>query len=271
MLVAHNSRDASPIWCVTFSKFLRHQLNGMNKLSHTHTLPLNWLKQLRGPAASQHAQRRTTNASPTEQRRTLPLECLLRPFVPIVKSAHFLTIAGNYWPRRLDLKHFPVNEKLYQTEPDVQGLVHSQRPAADPRAQLILIHGLEGSSDAGYARSLAQAALDAGYAVHRFTMRSCGGTGHLSGKTLYHARHTRHVLAVARELRQRDNMPIYLVGFSLGGNVVLKLAGELGERVNGVIDGVCGVSTPIDLAACVRRLHQRSNFLYAHRFLKHLN
>jgi predicted alpha/beta-fold hydrolase len=194
----------------------------------------------------------------------------LRPFVPIVKNAHLLTIAGNYWPRTLDLTRFPVHADLYETEPDVQVLVHSQRPEADLRAQLILVHGLEGSSNAGYACSLAQAALVAGYAVHRFNMRSCGGTEHLSGKTLYHSGQTSDVLAVAKELRQRDNIPVYLVGFSLGGNVVLKLAGELGERANGVIDGVCAVSTPIDLAACVRRLHQRSNFLYAGRFLKRL-
>jgi uncharacterized protein len=194
----------------------------------------------------------------------------LRPFVPIFKNPHFLTIAGNFWPRRLDLKRFPVEERFYETEPGVQVLVHSQRPERDPRARLILVHGLEGSSDAGYAQSLAQAALEAGYAVHRFNMRSCGGTEHLSGKTLYHSGQTSDVLAVAKELRKRDNIPIYLIGFSLGGNVVLKLAGELGERAGGVIEGVCAVSTPIDLAACVRRLLQRSNFIYAGRFLKRL-
>jgi len=194
----------------------------------------------------------------------------LRPFVPILKNPHLLTIAGNYWPRKLDLKRFPVDEKLYPTEPGVQVLVHSQHPQGDPRAQLILVHGLEGSSTAGYATSLAQAALQAGYAVHRFNMRSCGGTEAFCGDKLYHSGQTCDVLAVARELRKHSSAPLYLIGFSLGGNVVLKLAGELGERADELIAGVCAVSTPIDLAACVERLNLRANTLYARRFVRRL-
>ncbi len=194
----------------------------------------------------------------------------MRPFVPIVKNAHLLTIAGNYWPRKLDLIRFPVEEKLFQTEPGVQVLVHSQHPAIEARGQLLLVHGLEGSSAAGYARSLAQAALEAGYSVHRFNMRSCGGTEAICGKALYHSGQTCDALAVAKELRKEVDAPLYLVGFSLGGNVVLKLAGELGDRAAGLIAGVCAVSTPIDLAACVRLLDRPSNFLYANRFLKRL-
>src|SRR5258708_2050263 len=90
-----------------------------------------------------------------------------------------------------------------------------------------MVHGLEGSSAAGYARSLAQAALEAGYAVHRYNMRSCGGTEHFSGTTLYHSGQTSDLLAVIRQLHGQS--PIFLAGFSLGGNVVLKLAGELGQ------------------------------------------
>jgi predicted alpha/beta-fold hydrolase len=194
----------------------------------------------------------------------------LRPFVPIIKSPHLLTIAGNYWPRKLDLERFPVEEKHYHTEPGVQVLVHSQYPQGDPRAQLILVHGLEGSSAAGYSTSLAQEALEAGYAVHRFNMRSCGGTEAVCGDTLYHSGQTGDLLAVARELRKRSTAPLYLVGFSLGGNVVLKLAGELGERAGELVAAVCAVSTPIDLAACVERLNLRSNSLYARRFLRRL-
>jgi len=194
----------------------------------------------------------------------------LRPFVPIVKNPHFLTIAGNYWRRNLDVDRFPVEEKLYETEPRVQVLVHSQCPDGEPLGQLILVHGLEGSSAASYACSLAQAALESGYAVHRFNMRSCGGTEALCGTTLYHSGQTGDVLAVANELRRIGSAPIYPIGFSLGGNVVLKLAGELGDRAHEIIAGVCAVSTPIDLAACVERLKLRQNFLYADRFLRRL-
>src|SRR5580698_10630574 len=122
---------------------------------------------------------------------------------------------------------------FYDTEAGVQVLVHSQTPPGEPVAQLILVHGLEGSSAAGYARSMAQAALEAGCATHRFNMRSCGGTEHLSGRTLYHSGQTSDLLAVVRQLPRSG--PIFLVGFSLGGNVVLKLAGELGTAASDLI------------------------------------
>lgn len=192
----------------------------------------------------------------------------MRPFVPLFRNPHLATIAGNYWRRELDETRFPVTARLFETEPGVQVLVHSQKPAADPLAEIILVHGLEGSSDAGYARSFAQAALEAGYATHRFNMRSCAGTEHLSGKALYHSGQTQDLLAVLRAIRNRA--PVFLAGFSLGGNVVLKLAGELGEAAKDLVAGVIGVSTPIDLAACARRLQARSNFIYSNRFLRRL-
>jgi len=192
----------------------------------------------------------------------------LPPFIPFFKNPHLLTIAGNYWQRQLDEDRFPVKATLYETEPGVQVLVHSQSPAGQPAGELILVHGLEGSSAAGYARSLAQAALEAGYAVHRYNMRSCGGTEHVSGTTLYHSGQTSDLLAVIRQLHGQS--PILLVGFSLGGNVVMKLAGELGESARELIAGVAGVSTPIDLAACVKQLDRPANFIYSNRFLSRL-
>jgi uncharacterized protein len=192
----------------------------------------------------------------------------LRPFVPFFRNPHLATLAGNYWRRELDERRFPVQARYYDTEPGVQVLVHSQSPVAEPVAQLILVHGLEGSSSAGYARSLAQAALEAGCATHRFNMRSCGGTERLSGRTLYHSGQTADLLAVIDQLPLRS--PIFLAGFSLGGNVVLKLAGELGPSAPQRIGGVMAISTPIDLAACVRQLDKPSNILYARRFVTRL-
>lgn len=192
----------------------------------------------------------------------------MEPFRPLFRNPHLLTIAGNYWPRTVDENRFPISAKLYETEPGVQVLVHSQRPGGEPVGQVILVHGLEGSSDAGYARSLSHAALEAGYAVHRFNMRSCGGTEHLSGNVLYHSGQTADLLNVIRQLR--GQAPMLLIGFSLGGNVVLKLAGELGESARELMAGLAAVSTPIDLEACARRLGARSNIIYARRFLSRL-
>jgi uncharacterized protein len=193
---------------------------------------------------------------------------VLRPFVPFFRNPHLATIAGNYWRRDAGELRFPVEAGYYQTEPGVQVLVHSQAPESEPVAQLILVHGLEGSSAAGYARSLAHAAVLAGCSVHRFNMRSCGGTEHLSGRTLYHSGQTSDLLSVIQQLQ--SSTPIFLAGFSLGGNVVLKLAGELGASAQDFFSGVTAVSTPIDLAACVRHIDKPSNIIYTRRFVARL-
>ena len=195
---------------------------------------------------------------------------VVQPFVPLFRNPHLSTIAGNFWRRTLDEQRFPVTEQLYNTEPGVQVLVHSQLPDPAAKAQLILVHGLEGSSQAGYARSLAQAALTSGYSVHRYNMRSCGGTEAICGPQLYHSGQTSDLLAVIREIAATTDCPIYLAGFSLGGNVVLKLAGELGDSARELIAGVIAVSTPIDLAACSRELKKPINLIYSWRFLDRL-
>jgi uncharacterized protein len=188
------------------------------------------------------------------------------PFVPLLKDPHLITILGNFWPRKLDFSSYPERAELYRTEPEVQVLVQSQRPEK-PVAELVMVHGLEGSGNAGYMRTLAYTALRNNIATHRFNMRTCGGTAHLC-QTLYHAGLTSDLHFFLRQLK--SSLPVFLVGFSLGGNVALKLAGELGTGAQGTLAGVCAVSTPIDLAASVRRIAQRDNNLYERRFLNRM-
>ncbi|MGH9661798.1 MAG: YheT family hydrolase [Bryobacteraceae bacterium] len=193
----------------------------------------------------------------------------MAPFEPIVANPHLLTMAANFWPRKLDTSRFPVESTLYRTEPDVQVLVQSQRPAGAARGEIVMVHGLEGSGDSGYMVSLAQSGLDAGFRVSRFHMRTCGGTAHLC-PTLYHAGLTSDLLWVLREYARAGRGPVHLVGFSLGGNVVLKLAGELDSGGGELLHSVCAVSTPIDLAACARKLGRIENRLYEWRFLRRM-
>ena len=190
----------------------------------------------------------------------------MRPFHPFFKNPHFSTIAGNFWRRPNSARRWPVAPVIYETEPNVKVLVHSQRPDGDPRGEIVLVHGLEGSSHAGYARSLVYAALTAGYATHRVNLRSCGGTEHLALSN-YHSGQTSDVLFILRELRRTTRVPLYLCGFSLGGNVSLKLTGELGDEAKTLLQAVCAVSTPIDLASCATALGQRHNLIYDRRFL----
>ena len=166
----------------------------------------------------------------------------MTPFDPLFRNPHMQTIAGHYWPR----PEAPVTLKsrLVQTEPGVQVLVQSQQPGTPAKGHLVMVHGMESSGAAGYIRSLAALACAHGYAAHRFHMRTCGGTERLC-PTLYHAGLTGDLLAVLRQFPG----PAFLAGFSLGGNLVLKLAGELASAAPELIRGTCAVSTPLDLAA----------------------
>lgn len=193
----------------------------------------------------------------------------MRPFLPFFRNPHLLTIAGNFWPRAIDEVRFPTRSVLYPTTPGTQVLIHENRPPGEARGEVFLHHGLEGSSASGYMISLAQCLLDAGYAVHRINMRSCGGTEHLTD-TLYHSGLTQDVRLILEKFQAEGRGPRFLIGFSLGGNVTLKLVGELREGARELLAGACAVSTPIDLHACVRRLGAAENRLYQRRFVRSL-
>jgi predicted alpha/beta-fold hydrolase len=189
----------------------------------------------------------------------------MRPFEPLLRNPHLLTILGNFWPREYDFARYPLKSRYVRTDPDTQVLIQTQHPAGDPVGEVVLLHGLEGGGESGYIRSMAWHALEAGFVTHRFHMRTCGGTESLC-KTLYHAGLTSDLRAFLELLRTENRgVPVFPLGFSLGGNVALKLAGELG--VTDLIQGVVAVSTPIDLAACARRLLERDNRLYERRFV----
>jgi predicted alpha/beta-fold hydrolase len=195
----------------------------------------------------------------------------MRPFAPLFRNPHVLTVLGNFWPRGYDFTPYPLENHLIQTDPDTQVLVQTQYPQRtqerpEPVGEVVLLHGLEGSGEAGYIKSMAWDLLEAGFIAHRFHMRTCGNTEHLC-KTLYHAGLTSDLRAFLEQLRaeRRRDIPILICGFSLGGNVALKLAGEVGET--DLIQGVCAVSTPIDLAMGVERIGKRDNRLYEQRFL----
>jgi uncharacterized protein len=187
------------------------------------------------------------------------------PFKPIFRNPHVLTVLGNFWPRKYDFSPYPVESRHIRTDDDTEVLVQTQYPVGTPVGEVVLLHGLEGAGDAGYIISMAFDALQAGFIAHRFHMRTCGNTEALC-KTLYHAGLTSDLWRFLEHLRATGRgLPVFPIGFSLGGNVSLKLAGELGET--DLIAGVCAISTPIDLAAGVRRISHWDNRLYENRFL----
>jgi len=186
-------------------------------------------------------------------------------------NAHLQTLVGNYLPRpafRLD----SIAEVVEVDSTDESRvLCHcSWQPdsARAGRLSVILVHGLEGSSDSQYVQGLAARAWDAGCNVIRMNMRNCANTDHLT-PTLYHSGLSGDVGAVITHFAQTQGLRcIALIGYSMGGNLVLKLAGEWGNRPP--LSAVATVCPAIDLAAGSDALHEPANRGYEWHFLRGL-
>src|SRR5204862_4920690 len=135
---------------------------------------------------------------------------------------------------------------------------------------LVMWHGIEGSITSAYMLSTADKAFQAGFSVVRVNFRNCGGTEHLS-PTLYHGGLTDDLRVVLDELIKSDRLSrILIAGFSLGGNMVLKLAGEYGDNPPPEVFGICAVSPSVDLGASTTNMAQRRNWIYQQDFLRRL-
>jgi uncharacterized protein len=176
------------------------------------------------------------------------------------------------WARRRRFPGLPVPEdRFFQVTSDTQVLAHCfwQRDrAAHPL--LVALHGLEGSTAAHYMRGLAAKGLQAGLNVLLLNQRNCGDTEHL-GPGLYHSGLSEDADGVIREVVQSDGMrDVVVAGYSLGGNLALKLAGDYGSTPPPWLRGVCAVSPVMDLTSCVAALERRENFIYQWNFVRGL-
>jgi predicted alpha/beta-fold hydrolase len=184
-----------------------------------------------------------------------------------VRHGDLQTLVGNFLKRD---PHLPSSEAVYiQTEPETQILCHCNWQPSSDAPLAILLHGLEGSSASQYMRGNASKLWAAGWSVIRMNMRNCGGTEHLT-PTLYHSGLSVDVLEVMRwAIRTHGAQRISLIGYSMGGNIVLKLAGELGSS-RPELQSVIGVSPAIDLGPSADRLHRGRNRVYEWKFLRGL-
>lgn len=135
----------------------------------------------------------------------------------------------------------------------------------------ILTHGLEGSSSGHYVQGMALALVRAGWNVLAWNFRSCSGEPNRKLRS-YHSGSIEDLETVIHHAEAaRHYESIALIGFSLGGNVTLKLVGDLGHFINPKIKAAVGISVPCDLAGSAKRLEHHTNRLYMHRFLKTLS
>ena len=192
------------------------------------------------------------------------------PYTPRFTGGHFQTLYAWAMPRRFPKLPAP-EARYFEVADDARVLAHChwhEARAAHPT--LLLLHGLEGSSHAHYICGIADKAWARGWNVVRLNQRNCGNTEHLS-RGLYHSGLTHDPLFVMRELIEVDGVPeIVVAGYSLGGNLTLKLAGELGDTPPPELKAVCAVSPTMELAICVEALERRANIAYQFNFVRNL-
>jgi uncharacterized protein len=186
-------------------------------------------------------------------------------------NGHLQTIVGNFLPRQA-FRLTAVTETVLVDPADGSRVVchcHWQPEQHFNRhLTVVLVHGLEGSSDSRYIQGLAARAWNSGCNVIRMNMRNCGDSDALT-PTLYHSGLSGDVGAVVDHYSGLfDLQRVALVGYSMGGNLVLKLAGERGARTP--LCCVAAVCPAVDLAAGSDALHEPVNRLYEWHFLRRL-
>jgi hypothetical protein len=233
-----------------------------------------------GPSSTSVADARPhTTALPSfEPQPFIPTSFITRRFL---SNGHLQTIFGNFLPRADHLP--PPTTELVEVSPAVGEQIASRvlclchwQPEAvrAARPTAILLHGLEGSAHSQYVVGNANKLWRAGANVIRMNMRNCGGHNYEMARetpTLYHSGLSADVGAVMRHFLARERLQsLALIGYSMGGNLVLKLAGELGPAAPPQLHSVVGVSPAIDLGPSAAALHRPENRFYEARFLRAL-
>jgi predicted alpha/beta-fold hydrolase len=161
--------------------------------------------------------------------------------------------------------------RYFDVDHDARVVAHCHwQPQPWTHPTILALHGLNGSSDAHYMRGIASKAFERGMNVVRLNQRNCGDTEHLSAG-LFHSGLTHDARRVIEELVSIDGLTsIAVAGYSLGGNLALKLAAEYGDTPPRELLGVVAVSPIIEIGECVNALEQPGNGLYQWNFVKDL-
>jgi predicted alpha/beta-fold hydrolase len=193
------------------------------------------------------------------------------PFTPLpgLSHGHAQTIAYYYFPynpfinnSRQHIISLPDGDRIVLVENRSQKWVSSSRI-------ILLVHGLSGSHLSKYAIRLTKLFTKHGYLVMRMNLRGCGaGTG--LAKHLYHSGRSEDTRSVLQWLsREFPQSPVTQIGFSLGANITLKMAGET-EFAMGNLDSIAAISAPLDLGASVKLILKKHNKVFNDFFVKGL-
>ncbi|MGB2760711.1 MAG: alpha/beta fold hydrolase [Maribacter stanieri] len=178
------------------------------------------------------------------------------------KNGHLSTIYSGLVRKVENLEQIRIRITL----PDSDFLDTDWSYGKSPSNKLvIIIHGLEGSTKRAYIKGSAKLLTQSGFDVCAINLRGCSGTANKLFRS-YHSGATEDLQAVIEHVLQLDEYTnIYLHGFSLGGNMLLKYIGEE-RQLPKEIKGAVAISVPCQLADSLHQLLQFKNALYARRF-----
>ncbi len=187
-----------------------------------------------------------------------------------LNGPHRMTLVPRWWPRQRPSHIPPGQTRIFRVNSETGMLTKCHwQPSPAEHPTVLLIHGLEGCIESHYMVGLAQKAWSRGWNCVRINQRNCGRSEHLT-PTLYHAGLSGDYGAIIQELSDLDRCShIWLIGYSMGGNLTLKLGGEIGDSFPS-LQGLVAICPNIQPAACVRALQRPSNWIYHKYFLKSL-
>jgi predicted alpha/beta-fold hydrolase len=189
---------------------------------------------------------------------------------PLLRSADLMTIAATLkWRRYPQLPPGESRRFRIDNETEVLAVCHWQQKPEE-RPTIVILHGLEGSVNSSYMRGIAEKAVKSGLNAIRLNQRGCGDSERLS-PTLYHSGLSGDLRAVVNELAERDALPeIFVCGYSMGGNITLKMTGEFGAAAPRALRGAAVVAPAMVLTEVATAIDSQRNFIYRRHFVREL-
>lgn len=178
-------------------------------------------------------------------------------------GAHLQTIWGKVARKRRSLA---LTRRTVETpDGDEVELYTHEGDAGSP--QLLLFHGLEGSLRSHYANGIVSSAADRGWTARVMLFRSCGAAVNRT-RRFYHSGDTGDVrFMIERLVEESPDIRLFLVGVSLGGNVLLKYLGEASEKVPRNVIAAAALSVPYELGRSAERINRGFSRVYQRFFL----